>query len=124
MSNIVAVAQRNGLTKDAIQTGVLTVIISAVPGRRASPSSISRPLPRTVLAVSSTHPLPSPKPCKHCALSGTRSQTVLTAVALPLSANLDHNGAHACTARVFLVCLLDFFKFEGSLYGHRDFSGP
>ena len=82
MSNIVAVAQRNGLTKDAIQTGVLTVIISAVPGRRASPSSISRPLPRTVLAVSSTHPLPSP-------------QTVQTprAVGDPIADGTDRGGA-------------------------------
>src|SRR5215472_4929894 len=42
---------------------------------------------------------------------------------IALSANLDHNGAHACTAGVFPVRLLNFFKFEGCLYGHRDFSG-
>jgi len=40
-----------------------------------------------------------------------------------LSANLDHNGAHACTAGTFPVRLLNFFKLEGSLYWHRDFSG-
>ena len=32
-----------------------------------------------------------------------------------LSANLDHNRAHTCTARVFKVRPLNFFKFEGSL---------
>src|SRR6266446_8828760 len=42
----------------------------------------------------------------------------------PLSANLDHNGAHARTAGIFPMGLLNFFKPEGSLDRHGDFSGP
>lgn len=41
---------------------------------------------------------------------------------LLLLANLDHNGAHACTARIFPVCLLNFVEPEGSLNRHGDFS--
>ncbi len=42
----------------------------------------------------------------------------------PLSANLDHHGAHARAAGIFPMCLLNFFNPEGSLDRHGDFSGP
>jgi hypothetical protein len=40
-----------------------------------------------------------------------------------LFANLDHDRAHARTAGVFPVRVLNFFKPEGSLDRHGDFSG-
>jgi len=39
-----------------------------------------------------------------------------------LLANLDYNGAHACAARIFPMCLLNFVEPEGSLNRHGDFS--
>ncbi len=43
---------------------------------------------------------------------------------IQLSTNLDHSGAHARTAGIFPMCLLNFLKPEGSLDRHEDVSGP